>query len=52
MKVPKTIYLEKSDLKAWELFCEEKFKTKHVLSKIITEAMEEYLENYKELSSK
>ena len=46
MKVPKNLYFEDSDVNDWEKFCEDKFKSKRVLSKIMTEAMAQYIENY------
>lgn len=46
MKGPKTLYFEDTDVEKWEAFCETKFKTKKVLSKIIAEAMEQYIENH------
>jgi len=46
MKIDKNLYFEESDVRRWELFCEKNFKSKRVLSKIITEAMEEYIENF------
>lgn len=44
--IDKHLYLQKKDVEKWERFCEDKFKTKRVLSKIVTEAMEEYIKNY------
>jgi len=46
MKVKKTLSLEEQDVIKWEEFCLKNFKTKRVLSKVITEAMEEYIKNY------
>lgn len=44
--IKKTLYLSKNDVINWEEFCKKNFKTKRVLSKVITEAMEEYIENF------
>lgn len=44
--IKKTLYLNKEDVLKWEEFCMKNFKTKRVLSKVITEAMEEYIENF------
>lgn len=41
------LYLDQDDVLRWEEFCEYYFKSKRVLSKIVSEAMEEYIENYK-----
>lgn len=46
MKKNKTLSLEEKDIKRWEKFCETNFRTKRVLSKIMTEAMEQYIKNY------
>ena len=46
MKENKTLYLEKTDIEKWEEFCKKHFKTEKVLSKIVTEAMAQYMENY------
>lgn len=46
MKINKNLYFEVQDINKWEDFCEKNFKTKRVLSKIMTEAMEQYIENF------
>jgi hypothetical protein len=46
MRIKKTLYLVKDDVDRWEKFCLFHFKTKRVLSKIMSEAMEEYIENF------
>ena len=46
MKIDKHLYLEDSDVERWEKFCEYNFKSRRVLSKIVTEAMEEYIINF------
>jgi len=46
MKIKKTLFLDENDVDKWEKFCEKNFKTKRVLSKIVTEAMEEYIKNF------
>lgn len=44
-KKPKTLFLDDKDTEEFEKYCLKKFKTKRVLSKIITEAMFDYMEN-------
>lgn len=44
--IKKTLYLKKEDVLKWEKFCEKNFKSKRVLSKVLTEAMEDYIENF------
>jgi hypothetical protein len=43
---PKNLWLDDKDVERWEKFCLYHFKTKRVLSKIISEAMEQYIENF------
>jgi hypothetical protein len=47
MKINKTLSFEKVDVKTWEDFFLENFRTKRVLSIIISEEMEEYIKNFK-----
>ena len=49
MKIKKTLYLNQEDVNRWEKFCLFHFKTKKVLSKVISEAMEEYIENFEKI---
>jgi len=44
--MPKHLYLKPSDVNRWEKFCLHNFKTKRVLSKVMSEAMEEFIENF------
>ena len=46
MKKGFNLYFEEDDVKRWEEFCKHHFKTKRVLSKIMSEAMEQYIENF------
>lgn len=46
-KVPKNLYFFPKDIKKWEKFCLDNFGSERVLSKIVTEAMDEYIENFK-----
>ena len=46
VKVPKNMYFEREDVERWEAFCEHNFKTKKVLSKVMSESMEQYIENF------
>jgi hypothetical protein len=45
-KIQKTLYFEIKDIEKWENFCLKQFKTKRVLSKILSEAIEEYIVNF------
>ena len=47
--IKKTLYFKEEDVNKWENFCLEKFKTKRVLSKIVTEAMEDYIYNFNQM---
>jgi hypothetical protein len=46
MKKGFNMYFEKEDVERWEAFCEHYFKSKRVLSKVLSEAMEEYIKNF------
>ena len=46
VKIGKNLFFEVEDVNFWEEFCEKNFKTKRVLSKVIKEAMDEYIENF------
>jgi len=52
MKIKKTLYLEEQEVVNWEQFCKDNFKTKRVLSQVMTEAMEQYIENFYEIKYK
>lgn len=45
-KINKNLYLDSKKIKEWESFCEINFKTTRILSKIITEAMDMYIQEY------
>ena len=42
----KNMYFSKENILKWEKFCEDNFRSKRVLSKIMTEAMDEFIKNY------
>lgn len=42
----KNLRFEPEKLVEWDAFLEENFKTKRVLSKIMTEAMDQYIKNF------
>ena len=44
--IPKTLYFQEEKVIDWEQFCKDNFKTKRVLSKIVTEAMDQYIKNF------
>ncbi len=46
----KTPYIDEDYHEAWVKFCVANFKTKKVLSKIITEAMELYMVNFERIN--
>ena len=46
MKKGFRLYFEEEDYERWQKFCEHYFKSKKVLSKIVTESMEEYIVNF------
>ena len=41
----KNMYFKPEDVDKWEKYCEQKFKSKRVMSKVMTEAMEEFIQN-------
>lgn len=49
MKKGFRLYFEEEDYERWQKFCQFNFKSKKVLSKIMTEAMEEYIINFEKL---
>lgn len=45
VKVPKNLFIEKEDLYFFEEYCEKKYNSKRVLSKVMSEAMYEFIKN-------
>lgn len=43
----KNMYFSQDNIDKWEKFCKDNFKTKRVLSKVMTEAMDQYIVNFK-----
>ena len=46
----KNLRFEPKKLEEWDEFLLKNFKTKRVLSKVMTEAMDQYIKNFKTIS--
>ena len=42
----KNMYFSVDKITEWEKFCKDKFNSERVLSKVMTEAMDQYIENF------